>query len=111
MKWFIPHTDNNKDAERVYASIKKHVAGVLGIDSFSSRRIWKLTFRDKGKLLDAEVGKRLYMREIRDEVIAILYEPRRNLYHICTPSRGGLRDMSVLVGSDEVTSVVDFDPE
>ncbi len=111
MKWFVPHASSNEKALEIYESIKKHLARVVGVSSFSDRRIHRIAFSHNTKHVTAEVGKIMHLREIREEVFAILYEPGRNLYHVCTPSRGVLRDMSVLVGADEVTFVEDFDPE
>jgi len=107
----MPHVTNGGSALEAYEAIKKHVAQVVGVRSFSDRRVRRIGFSHNAKQITAEIGKVMRMREISEEVFAILYEPDRNLYHVCTPSRGVLRGMSVLVGVDEVSLVEDFDPE
>lgn len=109
MKWFMPHASSKETGLEVYEAIKKHVAQVVGVRSFSDRRVRRIGFSHNAKHITAEVGKVMRMREISEVVFAILYEPERNLYHVCTPSRGALRGMSVLVGADEVSLVEDFD--
>lgn len=111
MEWFIPHASSKESALKAYEAMKKHVAKVVGVRFFSERRVRKIAFSHNAKYITAEVGKVMRMREISEEVFAILYEPDRSLYHVCTPSRGVLRNMSVLVGADEVSLVEDFDPE
>jgi len=109
MKWFMPHASSEETAREAYESIKRHVSDVLGVSRFSDRRIRRIAFSHNTKPVIAEVGQTMHLREIREEVFAILYEPERDLYHVCTPSRGVLRGMSVLVGANEVSSTEDFD--
>jgi len=109
MKWFIPGAKDEEGAIQVYQAIKKHLGKELGAASFANRRIRKINFYDNRKTYEAEVGKRLLLTG--EKVIAILYEPARDLYHVCTPTRGVLRGISVLVGGDEVSFLEDFDPE
>jgi hypothetical protein len=44
-------------------------------------------------------------------VIAILHEPGRDLYHICTPNRGLIRDLSILASGQHVMETRDFAPD
>lgn len=70
----------------------------------TGRRIFRLTFRDKGKECQAEVGKQTPMNG--EVVVAIL---ESNTYLVCTPNRGVLRDMPMMVGKHEGTWAEDFE--
>ncbi|MBD2526657.1 hypothetical protein [Nostoc sp. FACHB-133] len=108
MKFFIPAADSSTSEQEVYKAIKLHLGEGLGA-KFSERRIRILQWQHDGKQYEAEVGKTtLFNNEI---VIAILYDPSRKLYHICTPNRGVLRDISILAGESSIISVIDFDTE
>ncbi|MCH9758516.1 MAG: hypothetical protein K0U19_05340 [Proteobacteria bacterium] len=105
MKFFIPSTED-KDQDAVYETIKAHLKE-LGFEA-SDRKIFKLNYKHNGENHCAEVGKKEDYPD-GEEVIAIIYEELRNLYHVCTPNRGVTRGISILVGGDEVLSVTDFD--
>ena len=106
MKFFIPAAKDKEQEEHVYDSIKNFLKKELGA-IMSERRIYSLSYTHNGKRLYAEVGKKDEIE--KDVVIAILYEDTRNLYHVCTPNRGVLRGMSILVGAHDVSSAIDFD--
>ena len=57
----------------------------------------------------AEVGKPTTFNG--ETVVAILHEPERNLYHICTPNRGVIRDLSILASGPHITEISDFEFE
>lgn len=62
-----------------------------------------------GKAYNAEVGSPHGLKG--EPVVAVLHEPQRSLYHVCTTNRGVVRGGSILVGEGSVKSVEDFDPE
>ena len=103
MKFFIPDVEDVDEAEKIYDAIKKFAKMTLGWD-VTDRRIFKISYRHNGNYYDAEVGKILKVN--REEVIAIL---ESNAYLICTPTRGVIRDMPLLVGGDSAISVTDFE--
>ena len=105
MKFFIPGAWSAEETVKVYSAIKAHLGQELGAH-FAGRKIRSLHWEHDGKKYEAEVGKcTSFNNEI---VIAILYEPKRNLYHVCTPNRGVLRDISILAGGHSVFTVADF---
>lgn len=105
MKFFIPGARSEEEAVKVYRAIKAHLRQGLGA-RFADRKVRLLRWRHDGKKYEAEVGK---CTSFNDEiVIAILYEPKRNLYRVCTPNRGVLRGMSILAGGQSVFTVADF---
>jgi hypothetical protein len=108
MKFFIPFAKDKEQEQDVYEGIRKFLSQELGA-VLTDRKIFSLRYHHDGKSYYAEVGKNHALNG--EPVIAILYEDMRKLYHVCTPNRGVLRDMSILVGSHEVEEVVNFDKE
>jgi hypothetical protein len=106
MKFFIPAADNPEMEASVYSSIRQHLTTELGAD-FNDRKIHSLDWHHNGEPQYAEVGK---PTRINGElVVAILYEPGRRLYHVCTPNRGVVRGGSILAGETWQTSARDFE--
>ena len=110
MKFWVPAADTQEQETQVYDAIKSHLKDGLGAE-FSDRKIQKIDWTHEGKAFSAEVGEDApaYFNGIGELVIAIFYEPLRNLYHICTPNRGVLRGLSILAGSNSVRNTIDFD--
>lgn len=107
MKFFIPFAKDKDQAVEVYQGIRQFLGEELGAN-FSDRRIRWLRYLDDGKEYEAEVAQSSPING--EPVIAILYEPGRQLYHVCTPTRGVARGISILVGTHEVRGFDDFDP-
>ena len=108
MKFFIPAAHSVEQEQWVYASIKAFLGRGLSA-RFSDRRICFLRWWQDGGEHVAEVGKPTTFNG--ETVVAILHEPGRNLYHICTPNRGVIRDLSILASGQHVTEIRDFAPE
>lgn len=104
MKFFIPAAESLESEQRVYEAIKVH----LGVQ-FSDRKIRFIRWKHDGSQYEAEVGKSTSFNN--ELVIAILYDERRRLYHICTPNRGVIRDGAILAGEYSVLEVIDFNAE
>lgn len=103
MRFFIPGAETPEEAEQVYAATKKFAAETMGWE-IGDGRIRSITYTDKGKSVRATVGE----PEPREGqlVVAILDS---NTYLVCTPNRGVIRDMPIMVGKLEVTHVDWFD--
>lgn len=108
MKFFIPAAESPEKEQEVYNAIKEFLGKELGA-SFSDRRVRVLRWVHEGTEHEAEVGKATAFNG--EVVVAILYEPARNLYHVCTLNRGVVRGTSILAGEPSVTGCVDFDRE
>ncbi len=107
MKFFIPLVENGAEAQSAYAALKQCAAGSEA-ERLSERKIHCLQYRHNGKQYCARVGKAHAAN--REIVLAILYDPRRDLYLVCTPTRGAWSGSPLLVGGSSVTAVVEFDP-
>ena len=106
MEFFIPLADSDESRDQTYDGIKKHVGEEMGA-TFSDRRIYSISWNHDGKLYEAEVGKDT--RFNGELVCAILYEPFRDLYHVCTINRGVLRGGPILAGAHAVKLTRDFE--
>ncbi|WP_400263283.1 hypothetical protein ACFX5U_09595 [Sphingobacterium sp. SG20118] len=102
-EFFLPfHTGTVEDSEKVYASIKKFVSDQVG-DIWSSR-IFSISFTHEGKFNTCTVGEKTNV--VDDTVICILRN--ETLFFVCTPQRGVIRGMPILVGSHEVSNIEYF---
>ncbi|MFC1954028.1 hypothetical protein ACFLU7_00520 [Chloroflexota bacterium] len=104
MKFFIPKVNDQELAEKTYQSIVQFAKGKLLWD-IAERRIFHISYNYKGKRHETQIGQ--INDTNREEVIAIL---ESNAYLICTPTRGVLQGMPILVGAEEVICVNDFEP-
>jgi hypothetical protein len=103
MKFFIPDIASPELAEEELRSIKALLKTTLGWDA-TDRRIFRIKYNHNGRHLEAQVGK--ITKANNELVIAIL---ESNAFLICTPSRGAGINMPLLVGTDEVISIEDFE--
>ena len=105
VKFFIPKAKDDAQAEEVWESIKKFAKKTLEWD-VSDRRIFSIAYHKHGEDYYVEVGK----PDPRNGelVIAIL---KSNTYLVCTPNRGVLRGIPMLVGGSELTEATDFPRE
>jgi len=106
MNFFVPDAESSEQRDRVYAAIKDFLGKELGA-VFSQRRLYSLRWSHNGIEYEARVGDvTAFNGEL---VIAILHEPARDLYHVCTPTRGVAGGGSILAGDKSVASVREFD--
>jgi hypothetical protein len=103
MKFFIPAAKDDKNAKEIYEGIIKF-AKENTWKEIKGRKIFSIAFNHDGKDYVARVGE-IYSHT-GEQVIAIL---ESNAYLVCTPSRGVLRGMPILVGKNEVYSIEDFE--
>jgi hypothetical protein len=108
VKFFVPAARSVEQEQWVYASIKAFLGKGLSA-RFSDRRICFLRWWQNGREYVAEVGKPTTFNG--ETVVAILHEPGRNLFHVCTPNRGVIHDLSILASGKHVTEVMDFELE
>jgi len=102
MKFFVPEAENETEALSVWKATRKFAEETLGWE-VSERRIFRISYRHDGKAYSVEVGKpdpRI------GEVVLVILES--NTYLVCTPNRGVLRGMPILVGRNEVERTADF---
>ena len=103
MKLFIPFAEDEEQAARVYDAIRKFAEESTGWQ-ITDRKILSLSYVHDGKEYHAEVGK---PEQVTGEVVIAILES--NTYLVCTPNRGVVRGIPILVGKHEVRSRVDFE--
>ena len=101
-KFFIPKTKDDTQAQEVWASVKKFAEETLDWE-VSDRRIFSMTYQKHGKDHYVEVGK----PDPRNaELVIAIFESIT--YLVCTPNRGVLRGMPILIGKPELKDITDF---
>lgn len=102
MKFFIPKAKDDAQAQEVWDTVKKFAEENLGWD-VSDRRIFSIVYHKHGEDYYVEVGKPDPRN--KELVIAILESVT---YLVCTPNRGVLRGMPILIGESELKDITDF---
>lgn len=106
MKFFVPAAEDADQAERVYEGIRKFNSGQMGT-TLSARRIYSVSGVHDGKAFTATVGQ--VFERLREVVVAILLDTKRNVYFICTTNRGAIRGEPYLSGANEIRNAEDFE--
>jgi hypothetical protein len=104
MKFFLPHSDNDAQAEEVYGQIKANITKETLNDAITERRIHSIRFVHDGVSYSATVGETF--DRLGEPVIALF---EGSLYYLCTANRGVLRGGPYFIGREEVRSITDFD--
>ena len=101
-KFFIPKAKDDAQAQEVWKSVKKFAEETLDWE-VSDRRIFSIAYQKHGEDYCAEVGK---PDPRNGELVVAILESIT--YLICTPNRGVLRGMPLLIGKSELTDITDF---
>jgi hypothetical protein len=102
-KFFIPAANDENQRDKVYDGIKKWATECTGW-KIEDKKIYSLRYIHDGKWYEAQVGEPDGLT--KEKVIAIL---KSNAYLICTPNRGVIRDMPILVGPESAYDIKYFD--
>ena len=94
MKFFIPESKDEKEAESVYKSIATFISAEIPEDD---QRIYSITYIHNGERMSATVGKDCdsYYNDPMPKVIAIF---KSTPYKVCLANRGVIRGEAILVG-------------
>jgi allophanate hydrolase subunit 1 len=103
MKFFIPDVNDEQLAVKTYQAIITFAKDTLGWN-VSNRKIFQINYKHNSEYHEAEVGKNNDTNG--EKIIAIL---ESNAYLVCTPSRGVIRGMPILVGIEEIFNIIDFE--
>lgn len=106
MKFFVPTAKDAAQGEELYESMRKFNAQQMET-TLSPRRIYRVSGVHDGKPFTATVGEQF--ERLREVVFAILLDTKRDLYFICTPSRGFLHGEPYLSGAHEIRDSEDFE--
>lgn len=103
MDFFVPHAATPEEAEQVWRATQKFARDTMERE-IGDRRIFRLLYTHNGEDLVAEVGQ---PEPLTKEPVLVILES--DPYLICTPTRGVVRGLPILVGRHAVRQVVDFD--
>ena len=101
-RFFIPKTKDDVQAQEVWESVKKFAEQTLDWD-VSDRRVFSIAYQKHGKDYYVEVGK---PDPRNKELVIAIFESIT--YLVCTPNRGVLRGMPILIGKSELKDITDF---
>ena len=110
--FFVPAATTEEQAEQLWQTTRSFLAAYG--HRTTERRIFRLDFGHKGESYIAEIGqpeRRVTAgREMPtgEPVLVILEGEGGGLFFVCTPNRGVLRDMPLLVGASSVSAITDF---
>jgi len=104
MKFFIPSAKTEKEAQEVLQAIAKNATGKSNF-----KPIYQLHFKHDGNESIATVGEKLDSGDYKnhEKVIAILKSD--DMCFICTPNRGVVRDIPILVGKHDILGIICFE--
>ena len=105
MKFFVPHSESDEEAESVRESVRDFLAS-QGAPTYEDR-IHRIKFRHNGKAYDLSVGQT--HPDLREEVLFIFRAKHPGLYYACSANRGVLRGEPYLIGDHDGTHAIPFD--
>lgn len=105
-EFFIPDAKNRDQEKLVLNSVIDFVSEEFDA-KVDSQRIYKLKYVHDGRELIAEVGKQ--HKYNNEPIIVILHDELKNLYLVCTPHRGVIGGIPIMVGETEVKNKILFD--
>jgi hypothetical protein len=104
MKFFVPGAETAQEAEEVWAATRKFLSENMSAQP-CDRRIRRLRYTHDGRAYDAEVGGH---DNVEREVVIAIFDAT-SMYFVCTPNRGVVRGLPIMVGKPSVLDVEDFD--
>ncbi len=102
MRFFVPEAKDDTQAQAVWEATKKFAEENLRCQ-VSERRIFSIAYHHHDADYYVEIGK---PDPRTGELVLVILES--NPYLICTPNRGVLRGVPILVGQDKVERILDF---
>lgn len=102
MRFFLPQTTPSR-ADEIWRTIADFVRRATG-QRIGGRRIYRVRYEHHGRTATAQVGEP--ERMTGEPVIAILDS---DPYFICTPNRGVLDGVPIVIDHRDVLEVVEFD--
>lgn len=105
MKFFVPKSENEEQAERVYSAIAEFI-GVSVVES--NKRIYSITYKHNGQNMVATVGEKCdpYYQDPYPLVVAIF---KGNPYKICLKDRGVAKGEPIFVGLGNILTESTFE--
>ncbi len=109
MRFFIPFAEDATEAESIYSDIRRFVIQSSGCE-LSERRFHRLLIHEKyspEEQQEIRVGMNCFHND--ELVIAILWDHKRQVYLVCTPSRGISKERPIVFKKKMVLEADEFD--
>jgi hypothetical protein len=106
MRFFVPKFNDPAKALELWENIRTFSTTTMGREP-KIRKVFRIEYDHKGREAFAEVGQ-LHLANTQLEIVVAILDCH-DVYLVCTPSRGVLKDMPILVGYPEVSRVVEFE--
>lgn len=109
MKFFVPFAEDDDEAKAIYADVRRYVTQMTHAN-LSERRFYRLLIHEKYSAEDEQeirVGMECFQNN--ELVIAILWDHKRQIYMVCTPSRGISRDRPIMFKKKMVVEANEFE--
>lgn len=105
MKFFVPFTSDPTEQENVYQGIRKSVMLYTGA-TLAATRIARLEYMDAGNTVTLIVGQK--HDHNGETVMAIFYDEGQDLFFVCTPHQGAMRNRPFVVRGPTVKVMREF---
>jgi hypothetical protein len=105
MKFFVPYTGDDTEAERVWATARADLFD-QGLPT-TRRRIQALSLHHRGGRLLLKVG--MDVPDAGEPVMIILEASNLDVFYVLTPLRGVIEGSPYVLGLDEEGRALDFD--
>ena len=105
MKFHVPFTSDASEQEQIYQGIRRSVVRYTGAQ-LTPHQIARLEYMDQGESVTLEVGQ---LHPLNGEMImAIFYDETQDVFFICTPHQGALRNRPFTVAGPTVKVMREF---
>ena len=109
MKFFIPFAEDEAEAEAIYADIRRFVIKMTHANLSEKRFGGLLIHEDYANAERQEIRVGMECFHNNELVIAILWDHKRQIYMVCTPSRGISQDRPIMFKKKMVLETYEFD--
>ena len=103
MKFFIPLAKDDAERDQVWEGCRKGALHTVGF-AITDKKIQSIFTHHNGKEYKEEVGQKT---PANGELVVAILECE-NVYLVCTPNRGVLRDMPMMVGKHNAENIIEF---
>ena len=103
MKFFIPKATDDEMRDHVWDACRKAAMATVGF-KLTDKKIQSITTSHNGKVYKETVGA---ITPANGELVIAILECEQ-VYLVCTPSRGVIRDMPMMVGKHDAENVIEF---
>ena len=107
MEFHIPDTSSQEEADETYERIVRWIERLRG--PVQDRRIYEIEYYDgdNDRTDCIQIGD--VVPQVGERAIAILQSKQRDMFMICTPTRGVIKGGPIMIGDRNVRSAIEFE--